>query len=316
MANEIGSNHETHQTKTAGTDAGFWGLHRLVICFFTAMLICTVVYGIVAYIHYRSFVCSQERLVQLYQDNIEKAGDGRQLPANAYLQRYAKEQGTFQQEVKSMLDLEFNRIQHEFESLEIWAGVLTVIFLIFSFYSLFKTEQLEQQGKAALKEVINTQIKGDKLLEKLEKDKVDKINSIDLSFDSWKRIKEVSIKKLLSKKSKEYQNELAETYKGDFNQKVSDYFKEFDTRANETIAKSERIIAEELQKVLDSWNNKFEKDRENFQKQQKELFDNITFASDDDINQLFEEEPEYEEAGNHPDGEKSSEEGNTNGEES
>lgn len=153
MANETGSNHETHQTKTAGTEAGFWGLHQLVICFFTAMLICTVVYGIVAYIHYRSFVCSQERLVQLYQDNIEKAGDGRQLPANAYLQRYAKEQETFQQEVKSMLDLEFNRIQHEFESLEIWAGVLTVIFLIFSFYSLQKTEQMEHESKKGMEKI-------------------------------------------------------------------------------------------------------------------------------------------------------------------
>lgn len=45
-------------------------------------------------------------------------------------------------EIRSLLQLEFNKIQNEYEALEIWAGILTVVFLIFSFYSLFKTEQI------------------------------------------------------------------------------------------------------------------------------------------------------------------------------
>ena len=35
-------------------------------------------------------------------------------------------------EIKSLLQLEFNKMQNEYESLEIWSSILTIIFLIFS----------------------------------------------------------------------------------------------------------------------------------------------------------------------------------------
>ena len=53
-------------------------------------------------------------------------------------------------EVRSLLQLEFNKIQNEYEALEIWAAILTVVFLIFSFYSFFKTEKLEEDGRQSI----------------------------------------------------------------------------------------------------------------------------------------------------------------------
>ena len=51
--------------------------------------------------------------------------------------------------IKNILEQEYNKIQSEYESVEIWVGVITVVFLIFSFYSLFKTEQFEKLSREA-----------------------------------------------------------------------------------------------------------------------------------------------------------------------
>lgn len=53
-------------------------------------------------------------------------------------------------EIRNLLQLEFNKMQNEYEALELWAAILTVVFLIFSFYSFFKTEHLEEQGHQSI----------------------------------------------------------------------------------------------------------------------------------------------------------------------
>ena len=45
------------------------------------------------------------------------------------------------QVTEKLLDLHLSKIEHEYTNITIWAAILTVIFLIFSFYSLFKIEQ-------------------------------------------------------------------------------------------------------------------------------------------------------------------------------
>ena len=42
---------------------------------------------------------------------------------------------------EKLLDLHLAKIEHEYSNITTWAAILTVIFLIFSFYSLFKIEQ-------------------------------------------------------------------------------------------------------------------------------------------------------------------------------
>lgn len=56
-------------------------------------------------------------------------------------------------EIRSLLQLEFNKIQNEYEALEMWAAILTVVFLIFSFYSFFKTEKLEEDGRKSINRI-------------------------------------------------------------------------------------------------------------------------------------------------------------------
>lgn len=54
------------------------------------------------------------------------------------------------QKTLHLLELEFTKIQNEYEVLNLWCALLTVVFLIFSFFSLIKTNELARQGEEAL----------------------------------------------------------------------------------------------------------------------------------------------------------------------
>lgn len=56
-------------------------------------------------------------------------------------------------DTQNLLGLHSAKIQHEYQGLQVWCAVLTIIFLIFSFYSLFKTDDLLKQGKEGLAEL-------------------------------------------------------------------------------------------------------------------------------------------------------------------
>lgn len=68
---------------------------------------------------------------------------------------------TIQQDTKTLLDLQYHKIEHEFQIMQVWCGILTVIFLIFSFYSLFKTDDLVKQGKEGLARLDHIEERGE-----------------------------------------------------------------------------------------------------------------------------------------------------------
>ena len=275
----------------------FWGRYHQVICFFTAIIICCAGYGYTVYLQNQSLKEGQQKIISTFEKHFIKDGNTKYnfvpFPSNNKLKLEQEERELAYEEIKSMLDLEFNKIQNEFEALEIWTGIITVIFLIFSFYSLFKTEQLEQQGKTALKLINDTQTKGDDLLKALEKEKVDKIAAIDNEFKEWTRSKGASVRRLLDKKSQEYQSQLAEEYKNEYDNKLKEVTAEINKKASEAISKTESASGNELQGFLDSWNEKLEQLKADFLKWQKDLV-----ASEADIDKIFEDEPEEEEGEN------------------
>ena len=53
-------------------------------------------------------------------------------------------------EVQSLLEIQSNKIQSDFMILSLWAGILMIVFLIFSIYSVFKTDEMMKQGRDTL----------------------------------------------------------------------------------------------------------------------------------------------------------------------
>ena len=275
---------------------GFWDRYHQVICFFAAIVICCGIYGYAVYKQNQTLAEGQQKIISTFEKHFEKGNNPQcnnsPLPANIKQKQEQEEREKAYEEIKSLLDLEFNKIQNEFEAFEIWAGILTIIFLIFSFYSFFKTEQLEQQGKTALRLINETLTKSDDLLKTLEREKTEKINAIETSYKVWSRMKGDSIKKLLLKKSQDFQAQLSEEYKSEYDKKILEITEGINQKVAETLIKSEKVSGEELQKYLDGWNEVFEQLKNDFIKWQN---DNI--ATEADIDALFADEPEDIEEG-------------------
>lgn len=81
------------------------------------------------------------------------------------------------QETKDLLEMQFAKIRQESESLQIWIGILTLVFLVFSFYSFFKVDEIMRQGRDGLNELIVLKDRGDNKINQFEeksKDVLDK----------------------------------------------------------------------------------------------------------------------------------------------
>lgn len=103
------------------------------------------------------------------------------------------DQKLHQESVKALLDLEFSKIQSEYESQEIWIGLITIVFLIFSFYSMMKTDQLEKQCRDDAQRIRNltdeNQTKFDEIKKKIstiDTEKKEKLDAIESDFQKWK----------------------------------------------------------------------------------------------------------------------------------
>lgn len=110
-----------------------------------------------------------------------------------------------QHTTNELLELNFNRIQHEYTVLALWAGVLMIVFLIFSFYSLYKTDDIARQGKDSLKEIIE---KGDTVLSGLNEQQKVLMEQANATIAQ------------INKETRESQNKmdtLAETFNGRIN---------------------------------------------------------------------------------------------------
>lgn len=69
-----------------------------------------------------------------------------------------------EQMIRDLLDLEFSRLQTERNVLEIWAAVITIVFLVFSFYSTFKTDDMVKDAQSLLNSLnqMHSQAEGEK----------------------------------------------------------------------------------------------------------------------------------------------------------
>lgn len=81
-------------------------------------------------------------------------------------------------QTQTMLELHLNKIEHEYSNITMWGAVLTILFLVFSFYSIYKMDELIQQGNEGVKEIKNLKKEGKQNLDQLKKEKDDVVNNM------------------------------------------------------------------------------------------------------------------------------------------
>lgn len=150
--------------------------------------------------------------------------------------RLAREEQLLEaEETKHILDMELSKIQQEYETLNLWGAILTIVFLIFSFYSLYKSDEIARQSSEAFKEISKIKIEA----EKHKNDIADIPNRIET--DANKRLSEIEKKATdnLSSLSQNIENE---------KKRLSDSAAEFEARNSKTISDEK----ENLRKYIES----------------------------------------------------------------
>ena len=82
--------------------------------------------------------------------------------------RLSTERGLLEGQTKTMIDLHLNKVEHEYSNITMWGAILTILFLVFSFYSIYKMDELIQQGNEGVKEIKRVKREGERVVEKLE----------------------------------------------------------------------------------------------------------------------------------------------------
>lgn len=103
----------------------------------------------------------------------------------------------------SLLELQYNKIQNDFTVLSLWAGILMIVFLIFSIYSMFKTDEMQKQGREYLNKMEEFSKKARETSESIEEQATSQIAALEkntveemqkLSDESKKQLSQLQVK--------------------------------------------------------------------------------------------------------------------------
>jgi hypothetical protein len=201
-------------------------------------------------------------------------------------------------DIKAILDLEYGRIQNEYETMELWCAILTIVFLIFSFYSLFKTEDLNKRANDAVDHLKELEADADKITndstgtiktaltsfqetvsnhKKQEKENYDQVNQklVDLQEKIW------SADSSIDKKIKDCKSDL-DKYRDNLIDRIKKFNEEETSNRTDILnAIKERI--DQLQEQID--NNRITAiSSEDIDNLAAESFGNTNIVSEGDIN--------------------------------
>lgn len=114
-------------------------------------------------------------------------------------------------QTKSLVDLHLNKVDNEYTNITIWAAILTVIFLVFSFFSIMKTEELISQGKESIQDIKKLKEEGAESVKSIEVEKVWRLKNLEkMELDFIERYK--SYRENVEKNIQQVHSELLAQY--------------------------------------------------------------------------------------------------------
>lgn len=99
--------------------------------------------------------------------------------------RLCNERLLVETQTKAMIDLHLNKVEHEYSNLTIWAAILTILFLVFSFYSIFKMDELIQRGNEGVKDIRSLKKSSEDIIDKLEATSKSEIEKTRTQIDDF-----------------------------------------------------------------------------------------------------------------------------------
>lgn len=133
--------------------------------------------------------------------------------------------------ITSLLQLEVDKIQQSMIILSVWAGVMMIVFLVFSLYSMHRSDELEKESRESL-----TRIQEEANVARQRAD-------ASLKEIAWKSKAELEmLSKKIAQSGKEYE-EMAAAKQKEFDEKLTEYQQSLDKAAGDFSEGIKRVIS-------------------------------------------------------------------------
>lgn len=155
-------------------------------------------------LHHFSQLCFAKS--KTYKDSLDDVSIQKIIVDDSLLLR--QQLASSQKTIEFQLETQLHTIQHEYLILSLWAALLMIVFLVFSFYSLYKVDDILKQGREGLmqcredvREIENLTKEAKEKIENLEKSISDNVESyknelkkeIDSKYDNIKMKLQVDV---------------------------------------------------------------------------------------------------------------------------
>ena len=97
-----------------------------------------------------------------------------------------------EERMQSLMDMEFEKLQNDFNFISLWAGLITIVFLIFSIYSIFKTDEMLKKSEKVYEDIKTQSNVIDNFTENIQKEYRRELETLKTESDDF--IKELTQK--------------------------------------------------------------------------------------------------------------------------
>ena len=275
-------------------------LKSKVISYVLVIIACSIVTFAFHFYHVWQNSQRQQQILQTYERSINDNKKAYPVNRTRQMEDFVAASRVHYEEVKALLELEFNKIQGEYETQEIWTAILTIVFLIFSFYSMFKSEELERQGHEALKSIRDVEQRAKFAYDKIEREKSKKINSIQSQYTEWRKQRQIELaeelrkeketltqhvsseqekaEKTLSQKYMDVSSRFSQDLKNSYEQKIEEISESYKQTTDTFIEELKEKNLAEIQNQVKQWGNRLSEMMDNFERQIANALDELNTA--------------------------------------
>ena len=112
-------------------------------------------------------------------------------------------------QTQQMLQLHLDRIEHEHSNVTLWGAVLTILFIVFAFYSFFKMDDLISSGQKGLERLEGLETKANTAINNIEQARLDSESKSKEIVDAFTN----NFKKTTSNFNKQIEDKLSDLNK-------------------------------------------------------------------------------------------------------
>lgn len=230
--------------------------HKFLWIISIASLLAVICFGYIAY----SFSSTHE---QIFESQKQSMSEVKKVLEPAKISKdscyYVNEQLAHSVDIyldtsKNLLELQYTKIQSDYAILSLWAGILMIVFLVFSIYSMFKTDEILRQSREGLKAIEDTEKEADAIIDSVEQKTNLEIKKVSQKASEESAKIQADASTTIDEMKREI-NEMQQQFSDDVSQKSKQFKEMYDEmmkKMEDTSSKNTTLIQKLVDTIRDS----------------------------------------------------------------